>query len=96
MFQTPWMTKKNNGGLENEMVDDVRRFTYQVSVGHLLIKNKSLEPQTTILYWMFVETTISYVKIWNHQIETTIYKWMFGVPGVYSDEVRTFLSFSKS
>ena len=42
-----------------------------------------LEPQTTIFYWMFVETTISYVKIWNHPIETTIYKWMFGVPGWY-------------
>ncbi len=25
---------------------------------------------------MFSETTISYVKIWNHPIETTIYKWL--------------------
>ena len=25
---------------------------------------------------MFGETTISYVKIWNHLIETTIYKWI--------------------
>ena len=40
-----------------------------------------LEPQTTIYKWMFGETTISYVKIWNHPIETTIYKWLFGVPG---------------
>ena len=39
-----------------------------------------LEPQTTIYKWMFGETTISYVKIWNHPIETTIYKWLFGVP----------------
>ena len=30
---------------------------------------------------MFGETTISYVKIWNPPIETTIYKWLFGVPG---------------
>ena len=30
---------------------------------------------------MFGETTISYVKVWNHPIETTIYKWLFGVPG---------------
>ena len=30
---------------------------------------------------MFGETTISYVKIGNHPIETTIYKWLFGVPG---------------
>ena len=30
---------------------------------------------------MFGETTISYVKIRNHPIETTIYKWLFGVPG---------------
>ena len=29
--------------------------------------------------WWF--PTISYVKIWNHPIETTIYKWLFGVPG---------------
>ena len=30
---------------------------------------------------MFGGTTISYIKIWNHPIETTIYKWLFGVPG---------------
>ena len=30
---------------------------------------------------MFGETTISYVKNWNHPIETTTIKWMFGVPG---------------
>ena len=35
-----------------------------------------LEPQTTIKKWMFGETTISYVKIGNHPIETTIYKWL--------------------
>ena len=35
-----------------------------------------LEPQTTIYKWMFGETTISYVKIGNHPIETTIYKWL--------------------
>ena len=28
-----------------------------------------------------VSPTISYVKIGNHPIETTIYKWLFGVPG---------------
>ena len=32
---------------------------------------------------MFGETTLSYVKIGNHPIETTIYKWLFGVPGTY-------------
>ena len=37
--------------------------------------------QTTIFYWMFGETTISYVKNWNHPVETTTNKWMFGVPG---------------
>ena len=30
---------------------------------------------------MFGETTISYAKIGNHPIETTIYKWLLGVPG---------------
>ena len=36
---------------------------------------------------MFGETTISYVKIWNHPIETTIYKWLFGVPGNHEGHV---------
>ncbi len=32
---------------------------------------------------MFGETTISYVKVWNHPIETTIYKWLaLGFQGV--------------
>ena len=30
---------------------------------------------------MIGETTIFYIKIWNHPIETSIYKWLFGVPG---------------
>ena len=34
------------------------------------------------------ETTISYIKIWNHPIETTIYKQMFQVPGSYMDSSR--------
>ena len=29
---------------------------------------------------MFGETTIFYVKVWNHPTETTIYKQMFQVP----------------
>ena len=33
---------------------------------------------------MFGETTISQVKVWNHQTETTILKWMFRVPGTCS------------
>jgi len=32
---------------------------------------------------MFGETTILYIKIWNHSIETTIYKWLFEVPGTF-------------
>jgi len=32
---------------------------------------------------MFGETTIFYVMIWNHPVETTIKKWLFGVPGWY-------------
>ena len=35
---------------------------------------------------MFGETTISYVKIGNHPIETTIYKWLFEVPGSYQTQ----------
>ena len=33
---------------------------------------KYLVPQTTSFKWMFGEITISYIKIWNHPIETTI------------------------
>ena len=40
-----------------------------------------LEPQTTIYKWMFGETTISQVKIWNHPLETTIKIRLFRVPG---------------
>ena len=37
---------------------------------------------------MFGETTIFHVKIWNHPIETPIYKQMFQVSGsnVFSSE----------
>ena len=49
-----------------------------------------LEPQTTIYEWMFGETTIFYIKIWNHPIETTIYKWLFGVPGRWSNAIIRF------
>ena len=40
-------------------------------------------PRPTIKKWMEMvkQPTISYVKIGNHPIETTIYKWLFGVPG---------------
>ena len=44
--------------------------------------NVHLEPQTTIYKWdVWWKQTIFYIKIWNHPIETTIYKWLFGVPG---------------
>ena len=45
------------------------------------IANTYLELQTTSFLWMFGETTIFHVKIWNHPIETTNYRWLFGVPG---------------
>ena len=51
--------------------DDVLAYT---------LPNISLEPQTTSLKWMFGETTISHLKIWNHPIESTTKKW-FRVPG---------------
>ena len=38
---------------------------------------------------MFGETTISHVKILNHPIETTIYKWLFRVPGWDGSSLRT-------
>ena len=42
---------------------------------------------------MFGETTISYVKIGNHPIETTIYKWLFGVSGGFP---ASHVSFSRA
>ena len=42
---------------------------------------------------MFGEkTTISYVQIWNHPIETTILKWMFQVPGIYHITLSVFFA----
>ena len=40
--------------------------------------------QKAIQIYLEPQTTISYVKIGNHPIETTIYKWLFGVPGIYT------------
>ena len=52
---------------------------------------------TTSLKWMFGKTTISYVKIWNYPIETTIYtntgNWLFGVPGWFLLGARNFHAF---
>ena len=53
-----------------------------VSAKNMISNNLYLELQTTIYKYMFGETTISYVKIGNHPIETTILKWMFQVPGI--------------
>ena len=38
-------------------------------------------PKQPFSYWIFGDTTIFYVKIWNHPNETTIKKWLFRVPG---------------
>ena len=42
-------------------------------------------------FWLG-ETTIFYIKIWNHPIETTIYKWLFGVPSRYPPKFSVFFS----
>ena len=72
------------GGKQPSWLKDVRTVGISASeMGVFWYRKRSishLEPQTTIYKWMFGETTISYVKIWNHPIETTIYKWLFGVP----------------
>ena len=59
-------------------------YTYMYSFKKNIYIYIHLEPQTPSLKWMFGETTISCVKIWNHPIEITIYIWLaFGVPGIY-------------
>ena len=45
---------------------------------------------------MFGETTISNVKIRNHPIETTIYKWLFGVPGYYNPQLGSLIPYFKT
>ena len=46
-------------------------------------------PKQPVFKWMFGETTIFYVMIWNHPIETTIYTQMFQVPG-YCTSTQSF------
>ena len=58
----------------------------------------SWNPKQPFIDGCLGETAIFYIKIWNHPIETTIYTWLFGVPGCQIDfssvkghiEVRTF------
>ena len=38
-----------------------------------------LVPETSILKWLFDETAISQVKVWNDPTETTIKQWLFRV-----------------
>ena len=61
----------------------------------MILKLTTWYSKQPFVYWMFGETTISYVKNWSHPIETTTNKWMFGVPGIYVSngfEVTTKLS----
>ena len=58
-------------------LEAVKKNIQTLEADSFLSMNICLEPQ------MFGETTISYVKVWNHPIETTIYKWLFGVPGLF-------------
>ena len=47
--------------------------------GHIVTYAWNPKQPVTSLRWMFGQTTISHLKIWNRPIETTIYKWMFQV-----------------
>ena len=44
-------------------------------------KGTKIQPAWYPKQRMFGETTIFYVMIWNHPVETTIKNWMFGIPG---------------
>ena len=39
--------------------------------------------EQTVFNGCFVEAPVFHVKIWNRPIETTIYTWIFGVPGAH-------------
>ena len=56
----------------------------------------SLEPQPFINGCLVKQqfSSIFYIKIWKHPIETTIYKWLFGVPGKHILGIN--LDFSKN
>ena len=50
-----------------------------IFTGHIVTYAWNPKQPVTSLRWMFGQTTISHLKIWNRPIETTIYKWMFQV-----------------
>ena len=87
-----------NGWLEDESFPFGQKAYFQgfllLDAGRVHIlqtkKHVNLEPQTTIYKWMFGETTIFYIKIWNHPIETSIYRWLFGVPGISKSTKTSF------
>ena len=60
-----------DGRVDHDAVSDLGVSSWLFAVKYL-----GLEPQRTICKWMFGETTIFYFKIWNHPVETTIYKWL--------------------
>ena len=80
------MNGPRQSSLQGEL-DQHERMLLFSSLAFLILgpSTSYLVPETTCLKWMFGETTISYVKIWNHPIETTTNKWMFEVPGRYTN-----------
>ena len=86
-FTTRWISSRNSGGgaLCHGLVLWSWAWNSSTSTAFLfggdLMLGISLEPQGQpfVNKWMFGETTIFYIKIWNHPIETSIYKWLFGV-----------------
>ena len=67
-----WMNGPRQSSLQGEL-DQHERMLLFSSLAFLILgpSTSYLVPETTCLKWMFGETTISYVKIWNHPIETT-------------------------
>ena len=85
-FKTPWKKSRikhpQKGHERKKLPCDIHPMGFFATLVDVFsLKHITLEPQTTIKKWTFGETTISYVKIGNHPIETAIYKWLFGVPG---------------
>ena len=65
---------------------------YWVFIGYIHLPGT---PNYHLFKWMFGETTISHVKICNHPIETTMKKWLFGVPGGHGETTRFFVMSSR-
>ena len=59
----------------------------------IFVISHTWNPKQPFINGCLGETTIFYIKIWNHPSETTIYRWLFGVPGINITIICSFVPF---